>query len=68
MASFFLIALPLRLFVLFHALILFHGLGGDGRGRLTGAVRLLNVRGGSGDGSPSLATTDANRDRSEHQQ
>ena len=50
-----------RLF--FDALILFHSLGGDGRGDFTlRRVVLLNVSGGSGDGSPSLATTDADYD------
>ena len=43
---------------LLDALILFHHFGGDGRSRF-GGVALLNVSGGSGDGSPSLATTDA---------
>ena len=40
------------------ALVLLYRFGGDGRGRFGGVV-LLNVSGGSGDGSPSLATTDA---------
>ena len=40
------------------AYVLFGGFGGDGRGRFGGVV-LLNVRAGRGDGSPSLATTDA---------
>lgn len=44
-----------------NALILFHGFGGDGRGRFGGVV-LLHVSGGSGDGSPSLARTKPNGD------
>jgi len=46
---------------LLHALILFHGFGGDSRGRFGGIV-LLDVSGGSGDGSPSLARTKPNGD------
>ena len=47
------------LYLLFlDSLIFLHSLGGDGRGRFGGVV-LLNVSCGSGDGSPSLATTDA---------
>ena len=45
-------------FLLLLALVLLYRLGRDGRGRFGGVV-LLNVSGGSGDGSPSLATTDA---------
>ena len=40
------------------ALVFLHSLGGDSRGRLCRVV-LLYVGGGGGDGSPSLATTDA---------
>ena len=45
-------------------LVLFHHFGGDGRSRF-GGVALLNVSGGSGDGSPSLATTDAGSESGE---
>jgi len=44
--------------VFLDALVLFYRFGRDGRGRFRGVV-LLNVSCGSGDGSPSLATTDA---------
>ena len=47
------------LLVFLHTCVLLNRLGGDGCGRLRGVV-LLNVSCGSGDGSPSLATTDAN--------
>lgn len=47
------------LLVFLHTCVLLNRLGGDGCGRLRGVV-LLNVSCGSGDGSPCLATTDAN--------
>ena len=47
------------LLVFLHPGVLLNRLGGDGRGRFRGVV-LLNVSCGSGDGSPSLATTHAN--------
>ena len=52
----------LYLLLFLDALVLFYRFGGDGRGAfaLRGVV-LLNVSCGSGDGSPSLATTDAER-------
>ena len=52
--------------LLFHARILLYRFGGDGGGRLRGVV-LLNVSAGSGDGSPYLATTDANGDTKQDQ-
>ena len=57
--------------LLFYALILFDRLGGDGgRGFALRGVVLLNVSCGSGDGSPSFATTDAESEcaKHEHQQ
>ena len=45
-------------YLLFDPGVLLYRFGGDSRGRLRGVV-LLNVSAGSGDGSPSLATTDA---------
>ena len=50
-------------YLLFDACVLFYRFGGDGRRcfALRGVV-LLNVSAGSGDGSPSLATTDAGGD------
>ena len=48
-------------------LVLFHRFGGDGRGRFR-RVGLLNVSCGSGDGSPSLATTDADSETSDQYQ
>lgn len=48
---------------LFYALVLFYRLGRDGgRGFALRGIVLLNVSAGSGDGSPSLATTDADSD------
>ena len=52
--------------LLFNSLILLYRFGGD-RGSRLGAVVGLNAGGGSGDGSPSLATTDADGDATEHQ-
>ena len=51
------------LYLLFflHALIFLDGFGRDS-GRGLRRVVLLNIRCGRGDGSPSLATTDANGD------
>ena len=52
-------------------LVLFYRLGRDGgRGFALRGVVLLNVSCGSGDGSPSLATTDADSEcaKHEHQQ
>ena len=60
--------LALFVLVLFDALVLFHGFGGDGRGRLAlRGVILLNVSCGSGDSPPSLATTDAGNDAKQDQ-
>ena len=50
----------LYLLLFLDALVLFYRFGRDGRSRFRGVV-LLNVSCGSGDGSPSLATTDADR-------
>lgn len=46
---------------LLDALVLFDRFGGDGRGAFRRVVG-LNVSCGSGDGSPSLATTDTDGD------
>ena len=56
-----------RLPVFLYPLIFLHRFGGDGRGRFRGVV-LLNVSCGSGDGSPSLATTDADCETSDQYQ
>ena len=63
--AFFIVERPLRL-VFLHALVFLYRFGGDGRGcfALRG-VGLLNVSCGCGDGTPSLATTDADSDSSE---
>ena len=46
--------------VFLYPLVLFYRFGGNGRGGFTrGGVVLLNVSSGSGDGSPSFATTDS---------
>ena len=67
MDEFFRVPQPLALSLL-DALILFDGLGRDGRGRFgLRGVQLLNVSCGSGDGSPSLATTDADTKRQQGQ-
>jgi hypothetical protein len=50
---------PLRIRSFLHPCVLLYRLSGDGCGRFRGVV-LLNVSCGSGDGSPCLATTDAN--------
>ena len=52
--------------LLLHAGVLLYRLGGDSRSRLRGVV-LLNVSAGSGDGSPCLATTDADGDAKQDQ-
>ena len=52
--------------LLLNTLVLLYRFGGD-RGSGFGAVVSLNAGCGSGDGSPSLATTDADGDATEHQ-
>ena len=52
--------------LLFDAGVLLYRLGRDSRGRFRGVV-LLNVSAGSGDGSPCLATTDADGDTKQDQ-
>ena len=54
--------------VFLYALVLLDRLGRDGRGGFTGGgVVLLNVSSGSGDGSPSFATTDPYCECTKHQ-
>ena len=50
-----------------HALVFFYRFGGDSLRDFRGVIR-LHVSCGSGDGSPSLATTDADCECAKHQE